>query len=856
MKKHKAGISIFLIIITLATVTFGGVFVDLTRILTAKNRVRTATESAARSVLADYSEDLVSDWGLFAIENDNAKENFDKYLKINLNTENNENKANIIDYDIVQTSVECQKPLNDSRVFSDKINEYSKYRAPVSLTLGVIDKFKAIFGKNNAADFDIEGLINGQVNNLKNKFNDIGNIPKDFKNQCKNAKHTKTEESNGTLTNIDTSKIENMKNDINKSLDDSKNKLENYKTSIDDYHKKSEEVNNTTKDTFSGSIETDDGVLDYDNPAVDADTQAKIDKEISEEDNAKNKADASKSKIENEIQNEVNSQLNTIKNKANEYNAAKDDFNTMFNNINNAMKNDGIKKMAKEAIPYGRAGKIDELKKYIEDTKKDLKSKNDDIIYYESSIAELENELPALEKDRNEQKEFLDKLRDEIKEMKKYLNDNGLKTDIYYVEEAIENNPGKFETIKAANDKYHHRNLDDFDVPYEYSFNAADSNYNKAKNDLDYYKKALNNTKKIKENLENEIESDDFKFKEWVVSHSSEIISAYNKKVEAEGLANDYNAEVDKLSNINTQEKAGVSDIPDFAGTACEEAGEEDDSLDISELTDKINSAIDKVTELLKNLNKELPSAASVQAESYEGSKITIFNRLYDYFKNMANVLQHPEDKFYFVDYVMNKCTYITSQTDRNHYFNYAEVEYIIYGQKSQLANISASIAAVAFMRFVINAVNYWLTTPGELIVKTISAVVRGLTQTALDMANMLLDFNPNSSDPDKGLIAICPSLSRYKVLSYSDHLRILLLLKINDDGGEGALRRCIDSTLKNSSSGVGANSLSNYYTQIKAKSEVDVNLFFIPLLMPDFVNFGSIHDGKYRVTSSITYGF
>ena len=137
IKKHKGGISIFLIIIVMSTVIFGGVFVDLTRVLVAKNKVRTATESAVRSTLADYSDKLVSEWGLFGLNSNDTdiNANFKKYLESNLDVSNKENKANLINYEIINTSVTSNKNLGNPDVFQEKINEYSKYRAPVNLCL-------------------------------------------------------------------------------------------------------------------------------------------------------------------------------------------------------------------------------------------------------------------------------------------------------------------------------------------------------------------------------------------------------------------------------------------------------------------------------------------------------------------------------------------------------------------------------------------------------------------------------------------------------------------------------------------------------------------------------------------------
>ena len=203
MKKEKAAVTLFVIIIVMASVILGGVFIDFTRVLVAKNRVRTANESAVRSCLANYNEALVSDWGLFGvIYNDDLKNEYNKYINLNLSTDDGTPSLGILRYDNINTTLEATKDLGDSEVFQQKINEYSKYRAPVSLTLGVIDKFKSVFGGGNDADLDgdgkedPEGTSNAGANaiesvelgnemsqtadNVENAYNDIAGLNKNL----------------------------------------------------------------------------------------------------------------------------------------------------------------------------------------------------------------------------------------------------------------------------------------------------------------------------------------------------------------------------------------------------------------------------------------------------------------------------------------------------------------------------------------------------------------------------------------------------------------------------------------------------------------------------------------------------
>jgi hypothetical protein len=379
---------------------------------------------------------------------------------------------------------------------------------------------------------------------------------------------------------------------------------------------------------------------------------------------------------------------------------------------------------------------------------------------------------------------------------------------------------------------------------------------------------------KIKE-LELKQKEDKYKFDKFAMENSSNILKLIEKKKAAKNLATQYNNKLKEIKKVNSKQEMGIDSVENFPKLAFENSGESDEQegFDASELFNLGN----EVKTLMEKFERTMPSASMVQESDLtaEGKSIDMFQRLLDYFNDLGEVISNPGDKFYLVDYIMSKCTYLTSQTKRNHYFEYGEVEYIIFGKDSQIENIALAVASITTMRFAINTINYWIKTPGELISRTVSAVVCGFTQTVVDMTTMLLDNkigkDSDSVVNDKGLIAICPSLSEYKVLSYSDHLRILLLMKMSGDGGADALKRCIHATLKEQGEDIkdmydtsdgtqkawtSSQYLDEYYTQVKGEVEADVDLFFIPIFLPDFVNFGPIHDGKYRVKSSITYGY
>lgn len=140
----KGAITVFMLLITTSILTLGGVMIDLGRIILADYAVASMSESATRSMMANYNADLIGEYGLFAIED--TKENrdeFTKYLKRNLNSDENNNaigknfsllkfkNASLVEDEIV---INFSKPISDQQVFKEQVKEY---HTPRTIAIGV-----------------------------------------------------------------------------------------------------------------------------------------------------------------------------------------------------------------------------------------------------------------------------------------------------------------------------------------------------------------------------------------------------------------------------------------------------------------------------------------------------------------------------------------------------------------------------------------------------------------------------------------------------------------------------------------------------------------------------------------------
>ena len=191
----------------------------------------------------------------------------------------------------------------------------------------------------------------------------------------------------------------------------------------------------------------------------------------------------------------------------------------------------------------------------------------------------------------------------------------------------------------------------------------------------------------------------------------------------------------------------------------------------------------------------------------------------------------------------MDKYTFSTSQTERNHYFNKAEIEYILCGQDIEAENASLLLGSVWFLRFCIDTVDYFVNSKIPIPqVRIVWALVEGATRAFKDIYELYTT--------KKGC-AICPSVSNITV-SYSDHLRLFLLMK-NEGIKLNRMRQLLQVDLMKKNSEFR---LENYETIVSAKVEVKVNLLFIPLLQLDKLKLEHFKGGKYVIKKEIMTGY
>lgn len=168
-KKEQGAVTIFCIIVLFSIILLGGVMIDGSRILLARQIVRTSMNSAARSTLSYYSTDLVGDFGLYGVTEEDAKTQFKRYFENNLTLSQNDG-FNLYQFELGSNpvSVKVSAPLSQTEVFADQMSEYSKYRAGINLTIGVVKKVGMLFGDKGPGN-----QVFGAVDDSEKAYNDL-----------------------------------------------------------------------------------------------------------------------------------------------------------------------------------------------------------------------------------------------------------------------------------------------------------------------------------------------------------------------------------------------------------------------------------------------------------------------------------------------------------------------------------------------------------------------------------------------------------------------------------------------------------------------------------------------------------
>ena len=232
--------------------------------------------------------------------------------------------------------------------------------------------------------------------------------------------------------------------------------------------------------------------------------------------------------------------------------------------------------------------------------------------------------------------------------------------------------------------------------------------------------------------------------------------------------------------------------------------------------------------------DKEMSSWSKENAGEIQKNIFTVVSQLTATLKQLREA---GVEKTYLTEYIMDKHTFITSPTKRGHYFSKGEVEYILCGESSERLNLLQAFTAVWGLRFALNAVDSFFTNLMPTFFSRLgTALLEGFIFATTDMVNMY-----------SGLGApLCPSLASATMprLSYSDHLRLLLLMK-KEKVVLDRIRQLMQINLRQSNTDFV---LKDYGTMFISTAEVGIDLWFAPLLRLDKLGLEQVKGNQYII--------
>lgn len=186
--REQGAITIFLSLILLIFICFVGLLVDGTRMVTAHSQVSRALDNAVRAELSSYDTKLKDAYGFMALdaENSDLDKTAEDVIQKNLLVNKEDGKAitDLYHYDIESVTASGLNPLSDDNVFKEQVLEYMKYRAPLNLIDGIIDRFKKFKSLKKVTDAtNKKTALDNEISKVKeyyDKYLDAANSYKAF----------------------------------------------------------------------------------------------------------------------------------------------------------------------------------------------------------------------------------------------------------------------------------------------------------------------------------------------------------------------------------------------------------------------------------------------------------------------------------------------------------------------------------------------------------------------------------------------------------------------------------------------------------------------------------------------------
>ncbi|PKM88784.1 MAG: hypothetical protein CVU87_06710 [Firmicutes bacterium HGW-Firmicutes-12] len=257
---------------------------------------------------------------------------------------------------------------------------------------------------------------------------------------------------------------------------------------------------------------------------------------------------------------------------------------------------------------------------------------------------------------------------------------------------------------------------------------------------------------------------------------------------------------------------------------------------------DLIVANMTKKGELLFMVDPELYDDMEEESVVEEGQKVLEFLRIFT--KGIEELVYNSRNNLYQTEFIMDKYTFLTSNTLRNHFLNKGEVEYIICGNTSELANMVMVFQRIWYFRFAVNVLENFLESKiPHPLARLVYALAEGFTAACTEVVRIY-----NGAE-----VPLFPDLPNVQ-MRYSDYLRIFLLLQ-EKDCQLNRMRQLIQINIRQTYKDSDFE-LADLQSKGIVWASAEIDLWFLPAQTFAKLGWDYFQDGKYKIVQSSIFSY
>ncbi|MBW4841402.1 MAG: pilus assembly protein, partial [Paenibacillaceae bacterium] len=155
---EQGAVTVFFIVIFAAVFAFVALFIDFARMFALQAKAEALTHAASRSVLSAYDRELAERYGLFAYGQTDGNYIMSKVLQDHFELVQRSEGLPLLEAKLDSSAIEMLRPIGIYPVFEQQIREQMKYRAPIDVTLDLLNRFKPMAGVMKEASNTVDLL--------------------------------------------------------------------------------------------------------------------------------------------------------------------------------------------------------------------------------------------------------------------------------------------------------------------------------------------------------------------------------------------------------------------------------------------------------------------------------------------------------------------------------------------------------------------------------------------------------------------------------------------------------------------------------------------------------------------------